>query len=159
VVVDVGLTLGALQQMVEQNDDKNEEAHKRLRGDLRTAEDKIYDYERRLAALAMQITRLEQAPPPDVSSLRFPLPIVVAVAAGFITIGAGIYKAQADVQAFHAEFVNRMEKQQWEAASAASKSEAATINLKESLNKLDAQQKLQYAEFQQFRQDIARRLK
>jgi hypothetical protein len=146
----MGLSLGALQQVVEQNDQKNEEAHKRLRTDLRDSEDKVYDLERRIRELDSRVALLVAAPPPDVTTLRFPLPIVIGIAAGFIAIGGGIIKSQADLSSLRTEVINRLD-------SSSSASAVSIQNLKETIIRLEQQQRLQYAEFQTFRQDNARR--
>jgi hypothetical protein len=151
------LSLGALQQMVEQNDQKNEEAHKRLRLDLRDAEEKNHELERRLREIDNKVGLLIAAPPPDVTTLRFPLPIVIGIAAGFLTIGGGILglnsaqkQSQSDLASLRSEVINRLD-----TSSAASS--VSIQNLKETIIRLEQQQRLQYAEFQTFRQDNARR--
>jgi hypothetical protein len=151
------LTIGALTQMVEQNYQTNEDAHKRLRGDLREAESRIHDLETHLRTMESRVAALAAAGPPDVTTLRFPLSLVIGVAAGFITIGGGIVKSQVDLSnlrtaqaEFRQDVVNRLD--------ANSKDSANSIqNLKETIIRLDQQQRLQYAEFQTFRQEMARR--
>ncbi len=143
------LSLGALQQVVEQNDDKNEEAHKRLRTDLREAEERLHTMDIRMRELEGKVTLLVAAPPPDVMTLRFPLPIVIGIAAGFLTIGGGILKSQSDLSNLRTEMINRLD-------STANASANSIQNLKETIIRLDQQQRLQYAEFQTFRQELAR---
>jgi hypothetical protein len=142
------LTLGALQQVVQQNDEKNEDAHKRLRADLRDAEERIHELEKELRGHNDRIGRLTDAPPPDVTTLRFPLPIVIGIAVGFMTIGGGILKSQADLSNLRAEVINRLD-------STSRESSNSIQNLKETIIRLDQQQRLQYAEFQTFRQEMA----
>jgi hypothetical protein len=144
------LSLGALQQVVEQNDQKNEEAHKRLRTDLRDEEEHVHDLERRLRELDSKVALLLAAPPPDVMTLRFPLPIVIGIAAGFLTIGGGILKSQSDLSSLRTEVINRLD-------ATSNASSVSIQNLKETIIRLEQQQRLQYAEFQTFRQDNARR--
>jgi gas vesicle protein len=143
------LSLGALQQVVEQNDDKNEEAHKRLRNDLRESEERLHTMDIRMRELESKVSLLIAAPPPDVMTLRFPLPIVIGIAAGFLTIGGGILKSQADLSSLRTEMINRLD-------STANASANSIQNLKETIIRLDQQQRLQYAEFQTFRQEMAR---
>jgi hypothetical protein len=97
------------------------------------------------------------APPPDVTTLRFPLPIVIGIAAGFLTIGGGILginsaqkQSQSDIASLRAEVINRLD-------SSSTASTLSIQNLKETIIRLEQQQRLQYAEFQTFRQDNVRR--
>ena len=144
------LSLGALQQMVEQNDDKNEDAHKRLRTDLRELEQTVHELSQNVMALSRQVSLLAAAPPPDATALRFPLPLVATIVAGFLSIGFGMYQFRADV-------VTRLESQAVSEANSVKVMDLNYQNLKETIKTLDQQQRLQYAEFQTFRQEMARR--
>jgi hypothetical protein len=80
------LSQGALQQMIEQTDEKAEAAHRRLREDL----DKI---DQRFSVLAasqaeMRLALLKAATP-DVTSLRWNSSTVLAIIMFLITLGGG----------------------------------------------------------------------
>ena len=76
---------------------------------------------------------------PDASELRFPLQYVVTIVVGFLGIAASIWAMNSTMKEYMAAEQQRLE------------------NLKETVQRLDRQQQLQYAEFQTFRQEMARR--
>lgn len=135
--------------MVEQNDQKNEDAHKRLRSDVRELEETVHEMHQALMALSSRVAVMAAEPPPDATSLRFPLPLVATIVAGFLSIGFGMYQFRADV-------VARLEAQAASEASSVKVMDMNYQNLKETIKTLDQQQRLQYAEFQTFRQEMAR---
>lgn len=142
-------TANLLLQMLSQNDEKHEEAHARLRASVRELQVRLDKSESEHAVLAAQVTRLATTPP-DASALRFPLPLVATIVGGFLVLGGGMWSFRADV-------ITRMDTQKQEAASDRQLQEVQYQNLKETIKTLDQQQRLQYAEFQTFRQEMSRK--
>lgn len=127
-----------LRQMVSDNDDKQEEAHKRLRVDVRSLQSRTDRIEMEIAQLRNEVAGIKLRKP-DASELRFPLQYVVTIVVGFLGIAASIWAMNSTMKEYMAAEQQRLE------------------NLKETVQRLDRQQQLQYAEFQTFRQEMARR--
>ena len=146
----VGITIGALHQMVEQNDEKAESGHERLRQDIRSLERRTTNNEEGHASLLRRLEKLETAPPPELGNLRVPLPMVVTIVVGFLAIGAGMWTFRSDV-------LTRLDQSMATSSNNYKLLEQSYKNLEDRIKTLDQQQRLQNAEFQTFRQEMARR--
>ncbi len=100
----MGITTGALLQMMEQNDEKHEAGHERLRQDYRSLERRHTSAEDSLGSMQRRLDKLELAPPPELGNLRVPLPMVATIVFGFLAIGTGMWSFRSDV-------VNRLDQQ------------------------------------------------
>lgn len=85
-VVMTPLTAGGLQQMIEQNDEKAEAGHRRLREDYEKLDTRFSVL---AASHAEMRLALLKASTPDVSSLRLNLSTVLAIIMFLITLGGG----------------------------------------------------------------------
>ncbi len=85
----VGISIGALHQMVEQNDEKAESGHERLRQDYRSLERRVETAEKQHVSLVEKVTRMELTPT-DVTKLKFAPSTVVAI----VTLALGMGAAQ-----------------------------------------------------------------
>lgn len=146
----MGISVGALLQMVEQNDEKHEAGHERLRHDFRSLERRLQSSEEGHAAMLRRLDSLEHAPPPELGNLRVPFPMLVTIVVGFLALGAGLWS-------FRSDMVTRMDQANATSASNYRLLEQSNRNLEERIKTLDQQQRLQNAEFQTFRQEMARR--
>lgn len=72
--------------MIEQNDEKQEVSHKRLRDTCREHEGWVVRLERKLTELELQIATIK-ATPPEAAKLRFSSSIVFGIVA--VSIGSG----------------------------------------------------------------------
>lgn len=129
-------------------DEKHDQGHSRLRHDLRELERELEQVRRECSAMRDKVTAL--AVPPDASKLRFPLPLVILIVGGFLTLGAGIWSFRIDV-------LNQLAQAQVRSENNARLMDQMYAQLKDQIKTLDQQQRLQYAEFQTFRQEMARR--
>lgn len=80
--------MGVLLQMVQDNDDKHEAAHHRLRTDWRGLEQRVVLLEAARLAGEIRITKIE-ATPPEVAKLQWTWRPVIAVAGMCFALGAG----------------------------------------------------------------------
>lgn len=142
-------TPALLRQMVADNDDKHEEAHKRLRVDVRELQERADSADRVIDNLRREVG-IMKASKPDASELRFPLPWVISLFVGFAGVVWSIYTMNGNlkdaISGLQQEFKTSQQVQGQQ-----------LDNLKETIQRLDRQQQLQYAEFQTFRQEMARR--
>jgi chaperonin cofactor prefoldin len=145
----MGISTGALLQMVEQNDEKAEAGHQRLRQDIRSLERRLESQEKAHGALSERLTRFE-ATPTELSNLRVPMPMLATIVIGFLAIGAGMWS-------FRSDMVTRMDQSNASSTSKYELLQQSNRNLEERIKTLDQQQRLQNAEFQTFRQEMARR--
>lgn len=168
---------GVLFQMITDNARTQEEDHKRIRKDLEDAVtrfdiavDRLSSLEAAHASTAAHLVRL-QSTPVDVTKVRFPLALVVGLVTtlvgGFIFLGTlgWNFSAKVDAQNKANELAIqglRSDMAAWrsatdrETAQTAKLTDERSLNIKETISKLDAQMRLQYAEFQTFRQEMAR---
>jgi len=146
----MSITNGALLQMLEQNDEKHESGHERLRQDYRNLERRMVSTEEAQSSLLTRLSKLEMAPPPELGNLRVPFPMLVTIVVGFLAIGAGIWS-------FRSDMVIRLDQNAATSANNYRLLEQSNKNLEERIKTLDQQQRLQNAEFQTFRQEMARR--
>ena len=82
------LTVGALDQKIEQNDEKHEEGHRRLRTDVRAIERRLDDIDKLGSATNLRLTRIESTPM-DVTKLQFGTKTVIAIVVAAATIVIG----------------------------------------------------------------------
>ncbi len=148
----MAISNGALHQMVEQNDEKHEAGHERLRQDYRSLERRLTSTEESQSAMMRRLDKLELAPAPELANLRVPLPMVATIVIGFLAIGAGMWS-------FRSDMVTRMDQANASSASKYELLQQSNRNLEERIKTLDQQQRLQNAEFQTFRQEMARRIR
>jgi hypothetical protein len=80
--------MGVLLQMVQQNDDKHEAGHHRLRTDYRALEQRVVMLEAARVAGEMRFTKIESTPP-DVTKLQFSPRTVVAIVGACVALAAG----------------------------------------------------------------------
>ena len=81
---------GTVWQLIEQNDQKHEEGHKRLRGSVRELEDRVDQCDKLQVALEHRVTALETKPA-DVLKLSFSTPVVAFIVANVLTMAAGMW--------------------------------------------------------------------
>lgn len=79
-----------LLQMVQQNDEKHDEQHQRLRDEVRKLEARLDTLARSDAAHTLDIDRLDKRPT-DVSKLLFTPQLVVAIVTIAMSIAGGMY--------------------------------------------------------------------
>lgn len=84
------LNADVLLQMVQQNDDKSEEGHHRLRQDIRSLEGALSRVDTRLTELSTKVTGLETRQP-VLSNVLFPWQIVMGGFALTATIMTGVW--------------------------------------------------------------------
>ena len=72
-------TSGALLQMIQQNDDKHEDGHARLRGDYRSIEGRVVSLEAARVASDLRLASYI-ATPIDIGKINFTTPVVIAIA-------------------------------------------------------------------------------
>lgn len=140
-------TANLLLQMLAQNDEKHEEAHARLRASIRDMETRFDELHRRQLDTSTDVSRIK-ATPPDATSLRFPLPMVATIVVGFLALGAGMWSFRSDV-------IQRLDNAKSETVSSQKLLDVQYQQLRDTIQALDRQQRLEYAEFQSFRQQMA----
>ena len=79
------LSAGALDQKIEQNDEKHEDGHRRLRTDIRHLERRLDELEKIGSATNVRIIRLETTPV-DVTKLKFTTNTVIAIVIAAATV-------------------------------------------------------------------------
>ncbi len=132
-----------LLQMVQQNDDKHEAGHHRLRQDFRRMEDRIEALERRDKDIGGQLTRLESTPT-DVTKLYFSPRVVVAVVGMSLALAGGQYGLN---QALRNELVKAIE------TSSKIQDERAAA-LKTTIDSMQRRQELQQYDIQGLKEEI-----
>lgn len=137
------MSIGTLHQMVQQNHTDAEDGHKRLRGDVRDVEQRLLALERMQQTHTLQIAK-----PTEVGNLRVPLPMVATIVAGFLMLGAGMW-------AFRSDVLTRLDNNERDRVSTARTNEMQYQNMKERMDSFERQMRLQYAEFQTFRTEMA----
>ncbi len=91
------ITTGALQQQIEQNDEKHEDAHKRIRLDIRELERRVDDGEREHRKLVEKVTRMESTPT-DVMKLQFTSRTVAVIVAGALGLASAQWALNASLR-------------------------------------------------------------
>ena len=91
------LTNAALQQMIEQIDQKHDDAHKRLRETCRDNEGWIVRLERKVNTQETAIATIK-ATPPEVGKLRFSTPLVFGIVAVCVSTGASIWASNSGLR-------------------------------------------------------------
>ena len=89
------LNSAALHLQIQQNDDKHEDAHSRLRKDFIALADRVQGSEDMLQAHALRLQSIEQSSqnPTDISRLRFDWRTVVAIVGACVALWASSYQA------------------------------------------------------------------
>jgi hypothetical protein len=134
---------GYLAQMVQQNDDKHEAGHLRLRQDIRRMDDRIDALERGAQETARHVTRLE-ATPADVTKLYFAPRVVVAIVVTALALAGGQWELNATLRNELIKAIEVSTKLQDERASA----------LKTSVDAMQRRQELQQYEIQGLKEEI-----
>lgn len=106
--------------------------------------------EQRVSALERMITThaLQLATPTEVGNLRVPLPMVATIVAGFLMLGAGMY-------AFRSDVLTRLDNNERDRVNTARTNDMQYQTMKERMDSFERQMRLQYAEFQTFRTEMA----
>ncbi len=89
-------TTGTLLQMIQQNDEKHEEGHRRLREDYRSLERKITSLETAKVATDLHLARIDSTPV-DVTKLSFTPRTIIAIVIAAVSVAAGQWVLRADV--------------------------------------------------------------
>ena len=82
--------MGVVLQMVQQNDEKHEAGHARLRGDFRGHDTRILNMEAALSDLRGKLERLADKPA-DISTATIPAKVIAAVIISALTIAGAIW--------------------------------------------------------------------
>ncbi len=96
------LSHGALLQMVEQNDDKHEHGHRRLRDDWRALERRVLGLENAAVGTSLHLVKLENSRV-DVTSLQFGTKTVIAVVTICLALAAGQWAVVVSVSSLQAQ--------------------------------------------------------
>lgn len=92
------LTLGALHQMVEQNDEKHEDGHARLRADWRSLELRVSGLERKQVDNENHLREIDNRKT-DVTNLQFTTRTVIAIVVACGSLAAGQLALNASLEA------------------------------------------------------------
>lgn len=115
----------------------------RRSGDIENLEQRVLMLERMVNAHALQL-----ATPTEVGNLRVPLPMVATIVAGFLMLGAGMY-------AFRSDVITRLDNNERDRVNTARTNDMQYQTMKERMDSFERQMRLQYAEFQTFRTEMA----
>lgn len=85
--------MGAVLQMVQQNHEQAEQAHARVRGDVREHDDRLDSLEAKIERLELAVTKqdVKQDAPIDIGKIVFAPKMVVAIVALVVTILGGTW--------------------------------------------------------------------
>jgi len=102
--------MGVVLQMVQQNDEKHEAGHTRLRLDYRELERRVMSLERAYTDQALSFTRMETAAkaPVDVMRIGLSLKLALSIIGSVVVVVLGAWSSAAwvksDIQALRGEF-------------------------------------------------------
>lgn len=153
-------TMGVLLQMVSQNDQKHDDAHKRLRVSFRELEDRIesnFEYLRDgFMANRARMDALEKQAgmPVDVTKLVLTPRVVVAIVVASLTLAGGIWASTAGLRSDVRDILTRMEAQTATYESVAKLQEVQSNALKTAVDDMKRRQELQQYEIQQLKEVI-----
>lgn len=139
----MSLTPEIVWQRVEQDDEKHESAHKRLRGTLDQIQENL-----ELVALALAETKSQlavlKATPVDVAKLRFTPAIVIMI----ITVAGGMWASTYGLRSDVRDILTRMNLQTELDVARTKLQDERAANLKDSVDAMRRRQELQQYEIQ-----------
>ncbi len=151
------MTLEGLEQMVAQNDDKQDEAHKRLRGDLqelRATVESNYVYLRDHHEVTRGRLDTLVATPVDVTKLVLAPRVVVGIVAAAVTLAAGLWGSTYGLRSDVRDILTRMDAQQKATEAVAKLQDLQWSTLKTTIDDMKRRQELQQFEIQALTKEI-----
>lgn len=152
-----------LLQMITQNDQKHEDAHKRLRQSIREVEERLesnFEYLRdgHLAVKSrMDAAEQHALQPIDASKLVLSTKVVVGIVATAIALAAGMWASTAGVRSDVRDILTRMEAQKTATESTAKLQEVQLQSVKIAVDEMRRRQELQQYEISQLKEAILQR--
>ena len=152
------MSSGALQQMIEQVDDKHQDGHTRLRRDFLAMAERVQAGEDVMQSHALRLQAIEQSSqsPTDISRLRFDWRTVVAIVAACVALWGSTYGStygmRTDLTEIKASVMAAVKSQE----SNQKLQDERYATLKDSLQAMQRLVQLQQYEVQRLNETIAR---
>lgn len=144
--------LATLEHMVEQNDAKQEEAHKRLRADVREMDLRLDRYDVARGDILAKLATLETRP---ISKLTMTPGVVVSIVMICVSIAAGFYGSTYGLRSDMRDVLTRMELTAELERSNAKLQEQAIGQLRDSMVQMRQRTELMQLEVQSMQKTIA----
>lgn len=147
-------------EMVQRNDEKHEEGHARLRGDLRSLESRIVSLETARAETGAQMRVLESTvkrmatDPTDVTRLKFSPSIVVSILVACLTVAGGMWGSTYGLRSDVRDILTQMAANKSLDASNAKLIEERAAALNRTIDMIEKKQELQRLELQSLKETI-----
>jgi len=143
-----------LMQLVQQNDEKHEDNHHRLRADLRTLAEQVDEIETRQHTIMGRVAKLENAPPPDVTKLHFDTRVVVGIVLFAVSVFSANYASTYSLRSDVRDILTKMAQQDRLEESRAKLQEERSNTLRDAIESMKRRQELQQYELQGMKETI-----
>lgn len=148
---------GGLLQMIELNDQKHDDAHKRLRTDLRELETQVNaGFQSLREGYSANVNKIEAlaAKPLDATKLVLAPRVVVSIVACSIGLAGAVWASTAGLRSDMRDILTRMEAQKQASEAAGRLQEVQTSAIKTSVDEMKRRQELQQYEIQNLKEVI-----
>lgn len=158
----MGLDSQAVMQIVDELDTKHEDAHKRLRIDLRSLEERFDDATKllhdNLATTRAKLADVAEhaAKPVDATKLVLSLPVIVTIVIAAVSLGGVVWAANASLRSDVRDILTRMDAQKMAIESALRLQEVQSNSLKTAVDEMRRRQELQQYEISGLKETILR---